>query len=125
MGSAGNHHSRRFASALPSAAPDPEPAAPGDLRVVNSGTIDRYVNLWGNKPMRYLGNSYLHPVVPQDAAGRLPAVRQRQARTPKIIVAGMTRVLECIADLSGLLLPAKSTKPTSAYVFGKKLPGGR
>jgi N-6 DNA Methylase/TaqI-like C-terminal specificity domain len=85
------------------------PAAPGDLRVVNSGTIDRYVNLWGNKPMRYLGNSYVHPVVPQDAAGRLPAVRLRQARTPKVIVAGMSRVLECIADLPGTLLPAKST----------------
>ena len=33
-------------------------AAAGDLRVVNSGTIDRYVNLWGEKPMRYLGSSY-------------------------------------------------------------------
>src|SRR5512135_3338372 len=31
-------------------------AAAGDLRVVNSGTIDRYVNLWGEKPMRYLGS---------------------------------------------------------------------
>ena len=88
---------------------DAEPAAPGDLRVVNSGTIDRYVHLWGNKPMRYLRNSYVHPVVPQDAAGRLPPVRLRQARTPKIIVAGMTRVPECIADLPGALLPAKST----------------
>jgi predicted type IV restriction endonuclease len=88
---------------------DAEPAAPGDLRVVNSGTIDRYVNLWGKRPMRYLGKSYVHPVVPQDAADRLPAVRLRQARTPKIIAAGMTRVPECIADLSGAILPAKST----------------
>ena len=84
-------------------------AAPGDLRVVNSGTIDRYVNLWGIRPMRYLGNSYVHPVVPHGAVNRLPPVRLRQARTPKIIVAGMTRVLECIADLTGALLPAKST----------------
>jgi Eco57I restriction-modification methylase len=88
---------------------DAETAAPGDLRVVNSGTIDRYVNLWGTKPMRYLGNSYVHPVVPHGAADQLPAARLRQARTPKIIVAGMTRVLECIADLPGALLPAKST----------------
>lgn len=88
---------------------DAETAAPGDLRVVNSGTIDRYVNLWGTKSMRYLGNSYVHPVVPRGAASRLPAIRLRQARTPKIIVAGMTRALECIADLPGALLPAKST----------------
>ena len=88
---------------------DAETAATGDLCVVNSGTIDRYVSLWGTKPMRYLGNSYVHPVVPLSAANRLPAVRLRQARTPKIIVAGMTRVLECIADFPGALLPAKST----------------
>jgi hypothetical protein len=84
-------------------------AAAGDLRVVNSGTIDRYVNLWGEKRMRYLGSSYVRPVVPDGAAKRLPAARLRQARTPKIIVAGMTRFLECIADLPGVLLPAKST----------------
>ena len=84
-------------------------AAAGDLRVVNSGTIDRYVNLWGEKPMRYLGSSYVHPVVPSAAASRIPAARLRQARTPKIIVAGMTRVPECIADLPGALWPAKST----------------
>jgi len=88
---------------------DAETAAPGDLRVVNSGTIDRYVTLWGTKPMRYLGNSYVQPVLPHGAAGRLPPVRLRQARTPKIIVAGMTRALECVADLAGALLPAKST----------------
>ena len=84
-------------------------AAPGDLRVVNSGTIDRYVHLWGRKPMRYLGNSYVRPVVPHGAASRLPAARLRQARTAKIIVAGMTRAPECIADLAGTLWPAKST----------------
>jgi len=84
-------------------------AAAGDLRVVNSGTIDRYVHLWGEKPMRYLGSSYIHPVVPSGAASQLPAARQRQARTPKIIVAGMTRVPECLADLPGALWPAKST----------------
>ena len=59
--------------------------------------------------MRYLGNSYVQPVLPHGAAGRLPPVRLRQARTPKIIVAGMTRALECVADLAGALLPAKST----------------
>lgn len=84
-------------------------AAAGDLRVVNSGTIDRYVHLWGEKPMRYLGSSYVHPVVPSGAASQLPAARLRQARTPKIIVAGMTRVPECLADLPGALWPAKST----------------
>lgn len=82
---------------------------PNDLRIVNSGTIDRYVNLWGKKPMRYLRNSYLCPVVAHSAVDRLPVARLRQAKTPKIIVAGMTKILECIVDSRGVLLPAKST----------------
>jgi hypothetical protein len=88
---------------------DSETADYDGLHIVNSGTIDRYVNLWGKKPMRYLGNSYIRPVVPHNSEGQLPATRLRQAKTPKVIVAGMTKVLECIGDSSGLLLPAKST----------------
>jgi len=88
---------------------DVQPEKMSGLRVVNSGTIDRYVTLWGTKAMRYLGNSYLRPVVPKENESRLPAARLRQAKTPKIIVAGMTKILECIGDLDGTLLPAKST----------------
>ncbi|HEY8375006.1 MAG TPA: hypothetical protein VIK91_00900, partial [Nannocystis sp.] len=40
---------------------------------------------------------------------RLPPRRLQQARTPKVIVAGMTRALEAILDLRGEILAAKST----------------
>lgn len=79
------------------------------LYMVNSGTIDRYKNLWGKKPMRYLGNSYTHPTIPEKDQRTLPANRLRQAKSRKIIVAGMTKTLECIADLNGTALPGKST----------------
>lgn len=79
------------------------------LRVVNSGTIDRYACLWGHVPMRYLGARYLRPVVPEALTEQLPARRLRQARTPKAIVSGMTRSLEAIVDLRGEVLAAKST----------------
>jgi hypothetical protein len=78
-------------------------------RFVNSGLIDRFVSRWGERPCRYLGASLARPHVPADAMARLSAARQQQARAPKLIVAGMTRVLECVADLEGAWLAGKST----------------
>lgn len=80
-----------------------------DLQVVNSGTIDRYRLLWGAKPLRYLGQSHLYPVIPADWLGQLPSKRYQQARQPKIIVAGMSQRLECAFDRAGCVLAAKST----------------
>ncbi len=77
------------------------------LRMVNSGTIDRYCFLWGKKPMRYLGQSYLHPVIVK--SDRLPPKRLQQAKQPKIIVSGMTQRLECAIDKDGSFLAGKST----------------
>jgi len=79
------------------------------VHVVNSGTIDRYRDRWGEKPLRYLGRTYACPVVTGADLERLPAKRRSQALTPKIIVAGMTRRLECMIDLEGSLLAGKST----------------
>jgi hypothetical protein len=79
----------------------------GAWRIVNSGTIDRYTVLWGYRRMRYLGQSFLRPTLGRDA--EFSATRLRQADTPKIIIAGMTRRLECVVDVDGALLAAKST----------------
>jgi hypothetical protein len=87
---------------------NPTPAQT-DLRLVNSGTIDRYCFLWGKKKLRYLGQTYLHPVVPAEQVSKLPPRRYHQAKQPKIIVAGMTRSLECALDVKGELLAGKST----------------
>jgi hypothetical protein len=81
----------------------------GALRLVNSGTIDRYCCLWGAKKCRYLGNSYLRPIVTPKDEPRLPVKRRHQARTPKIVVAGMTKRPEGMADLDGTVLAGKST----------------
>ncbi len=80
-----------------------------DLRVVNSGTIDRYYHRWGHKPMRYLAKRYLYPTVNLDQIPHLSAKRQHQATQPKLIVASMTQTLEGIADTTGSLFPGKST----------------
>ncbi|MBD2462652.1 N-6 DNA methylase [Oscillatoria sp. FACHB-1407] len=93
--------------------PEPEP---GDLRMVNSGTIDRYCLLWGQKPLRYLGASYWHPVVGRSQAQQLPQKRWQQASQPKIVVAGMTQGLECALDATGGILAGKSTSVVCSTV---------
>lgn len=80
-----------------------------DLRVLNSGIIDPHRSLWGLRAMRYLGKRFSHPVVRAEEQSKLPKTRLKQARTPKIIIAGMTKNLECVADINGEYLAAKST----------------
>jgi hypothetical protein len=80
-----------------------------DLRLINSGTIDRYRLLWGQKPLRYLGQIYQYPIVPQTVLHELPAKRLQQAQQPKIIVAGMGLQLEAVLDQRGGILAGKST----------------
>lgn len=92
---------------------NPTPART-DLRLVNSGTIDRYCFLWGKKKLRYLGQTYLHPIVPTEQVSKLPPKRYHQAKQPKIIMAGMTRSLECALDGKGELLAGKSTTVVQA-----------
>lgn len=79
------------------------------LRLVNSGTVDRFCERWGERACRYLGRSYLRPVVPSAHWDLLPPKRLREATRPKLIVAGMTRALECAFDPAGGVLAGKST----------------
>lgn len=80
-----------------------------DFRLVNSGTIDRYLLHWGQKPLRYLKQSYCHPVVSEASLFDLSPKRLAQAKQTKIIVAGMSRRLECAFDPTGSILAGKST----------------
>ncbi|MCF8338748.1 MAG: N-6 DNA methylase [Bacteroidales bacterium] len=79
------------------------------FKVINSGTIDRYNSLWGHKKLRYIGSAYHHPCIPEDKKKYLPKKRREQAEYQKIIVAGMTKHLECMIDDKGDILAGKST----------------
>jgi hypothetical protein len=87
---------------------DPRPG-PSRLRLVNSGTIDPHVSLWGTRRMRYLGRTYQFPVVEREAWAGVAPRRARDTLAPKVVVAGNTRRLEAVADPEGGLLAAKST----------------
>ena len=83
------------------------------FKFVNSGTIDRYRFLWNQKPVRYLKDRYQAPVIavdqPSDPQHLISPKRWNQAQSSKIVVAGMTLVLECAIDLAGTFFPGKST----------------
>jgi hypothetical protein len=78
------------------------------IPLVNTGTIDRYGILWGFQPTRYIKASYKKPVVPKEMWNKLPLKRLKQAQSEKIIIGGMTKVLECAYD-TGEFLAGKST----------------
>jgi hypothetical protein len=64
-------------------------------KLLTTGLIDREKSLWGDVPCRYLKKKYAHPRAP---ARSLSATRNAMARKPKIIVAGLSRVIECFLD---------------------------
>lgn len=78
------------------------------LRMVNTGTIDPYVSLWGIKPMQYIKGKYLFPRVNNDDLLKISKTRLDQSLSKKIIVAGMSSRIEAIYDEGGVLA-GKST----------------
>ncbi len=78
-------------------------------RVVNTGTLGRYVSRWANKPMTYLGRLYTQPVVERERfeAAFANGYRAKTA-AKKVIVKGLTH-LHATLDLCGDTLPGKTT----------------
>ncbi|MCP3725434.1 BREX-1 system adenine-specific DNA-methyltransferase PglX [Paraburkholderia sp. CNPSo 3272] len=78
-------------------------------RVVNTGTLGRYVSRWGSKPMTYLGRRYDAPVVERERfASTFGNGYGAKANAKKVIVKGLTR-LDATLDLAGDTIPGKTT----------------
>ena len=78
------------------------------FKLINTGTIDPYVNLWGNKVTSYLKLKFNNPVVKKEDLKSLLPKRYDQSITPKIIITGM-RYFECFYDTLGEYIAGKST----------------
>lgn len=76
-------------------------------RLVNTGTIDPYVSLYGKKLTSYLKSKYIHPVVSKKDFAEYFPKRVRQM-TEKLIVTGM-RYFEVFYDKRGEYIAGKST----------------
>ncbi len=79
------------------------------FRFVNTGTIDPFVSLWGQKNTTYLKTKYRRPVINKEKfKDRFPR-RYTQSTQPKLVVSGM-RHFESFLDLNGKYVAGKSTE---------------
>lgn len=87
----------------------PHADAARHYRVVNTGTLGRYVSRWASKPMTYLGRRYTQPVVERERFDAAFANGYRaKTAAKKVIVKGLTH-LHATLDLAGDMLPGKTT----------------
>lgn len=85
-----------------------EYCAEDHFKFVVTGTIDRYVPLWGVDPTTYLKNDYIHPIVDKDKLLAKFPKRHQQAKSNKIVVSGI-RHFESFFDADKSILAGKST----------------
>ena len=74
----------------------------------NTGTIDPYVSLWGQKLTTYLKTKYVKPVIPEADMERNFPRRYRQSKDCKILISGI-RHFESFLDDQGQWVSGKST----------------
>lgn len=79
-----------------------------NYRLINTGTVDPYVNYWGHTKTVYLKNKYDYPQIDVDEFTEKFPKRVRQTIAPKIIISGM-RHFESYFDSMGKYVAGKST----------------
>ncbi len=79
------------------------------FKFINTGTIDPYSTLWGEKKTQYIKGGYNHPVISASQLQNYSIRRYEQSLSPKIIVAGMSLYLEAFYDDDGEYIAGKST----------------
>ena len=80
-----------------------------ELKFINTGTIDPYVQKWGIENCSYIKGKYLQPVVKKSDLKKISETRFKQSKSSKIIVAGMSCRFEAVLDLEGEFIAGKST----------------
>ncbi|NWJ97330.1 MAG: N-6 DNA methylase [Chloroflexi bacterium] len=79
------------------------------FKLINTGTIDPYKSLWGINQTQYIKAKYKKPVVSSRNLEKMNKRRKEQASFPKLIIAGMSKSIECFHDMKGEYLAGKST----------------
>ena len=78
------------------------------FKLINTGTIDPFISLWGARQTTYLKNKYLYPVANKNEFKQVFPRRHSQCISKKLIITGM-RYLECFYDDLGKYIAGKST----------------
>lgn len=88
---------------------DPYSVLRDEFKIINTGTIGRYVPRWGLQEMRYLKDKYLYPVVNKDQfLLEFNNSYSEKSKKVKIIIKGLTLLDACL-DADGSIIPGKST----------------
>lgn len=83
--------------------------AKAQYMMVNTGTLGKYVSRWGYKPMTYLKDKYLRPVVSRtEFAANFVNTYKTKSDSKKLIVKGLT-LLDATLDLQGEMIAGKTT----------------
>lgn len=81
---------------------------PNAKKFINTGGIDRYKSFFGEEYIRYLKGKYMFPMVDISDLKEMSEKRLKESNSEKIIIGGMTKILECFYD-KGEYLAGKST----------------
>lgn len=79
-----------------------------EFKFINTGTIDRYTITWNEGKTQYIKQAYFQPVISKIDLKNISEQRYYEASTEKVIIGGMTKILECYYD-DGKCLAGKST----------------
>lgn len=86
-----------------------EPDSAKYFKVINTGTIAKYVSRWGAREMVYLGDRYMRPVVSKkEFLTEFPNSYGQKAGKPKLIAKGLNLLDVCL-DENGAYIPGKTT----------------
>lgn len=79
-------------------------------KLITTGLIEPNESLWGKSACRYLKSDYQHPrITASDDLTKSLRRRLEKASRPKILVAGLSKVVECFVDAEGECIGAVST----------------
>lgn len=79
------------------------------LKIINTGTIGKYVSKWGIREMTYLGNKFQFPgISKKEFSSKFNNSYSRKSVRPKIIIKGLNLLDACL-DAPGTTIPGKST----------------
>jgi hypothetical protein len=70
------------------------------VKIINTGTIDKWASLWGEGLMTHAGNRFSTPFLNLKKA-EVNDRRREMYQSPKVIVAKMARVCEAFLDIEG------------------------
>ena len=79
------------------------------FKLINTGTIGKYINRWGEKEITYLGSKLLYPTVNRDQFSEMFGRSYVERSFSKKVIFKGLNLLDACVDLDGSIIPGKTT----------------